>query len=175
MWIHLFRHGIAVDPDDPSCPTDPERPLTEKGRAKTRAAAKGMAALDIVPELLVTSPYLRARQTAEVVIDTLDCSEVETLVDEALVPAANPEALCALLRAHLAGAPPPTILCVGHAPNLDRVLAHLVGADDPFTQLKKAGLASIVLRGQTIGHRCGRLFALHPPSTLRRLAGTRRV
>ena len=174
MWIHLFRHGIAIDPEDPSCPTDPERALTDKGRSKTRAAAQGMAALDIEIDLLVTSPYVRARQTAEIVNDVLGGGKIQTLVDEALVPTANPDAVTSLLREHIAGgAQPEAIMCVGHAPNLDRVIAHLVGADEPITQLKKAGLASILLRGQTIGHACGRLFALHPPSTLRRLGPTR--
>jgi phosphohistidine phosphatase len=172
VWIHLFRHGIAVDLQDPSCPTDPERPLTEKGRSKTKAAAQGIASLDLVPELLVVSPYTRARQTAEIVLTTLGCSDVETLVEDALVPMANPEILSRRLREHVGGAErPPTILCVGHAPNLDRLLAHLVGADEPFTQLKKAGLASVQLRGTTIGHACGRLFAFYPPSVLRRLGG----
>jgi phosphohistidine phosphatase len=173
VWIHLFRHGIALDLEDPSCPTDPERPLTDKGRAKTRAAALGMMALDLVPDLLVVSPYLRARQTAEIVIDALDCGDVETLVEDALVPLANPESVSTRLREHVGDARPPVTLCVGHAPNLDRVLAHLVGADEPFTQLKKAGLASVQLRGTTIGHACGRLFALYPPSTLRRLGAGR--
>jgi phosphohistidine phosphatase SixA len=58
---------------------------------------------------------------------------------------------------------------VGHAPNLDWVVAHLVGADEPVTQLKKAGCASIELRSNIVGHGCGRLFAVLPPSTLRRL------
>lgn len=133
-----------------------------------------MAALGLVPELVVTSPYVRARQTAEIVTHVLGCGGVETIVDEALVPTAHPEAMPRLVREHLGpGAAPPIILCVGHAPNLDRVLAHLVGADEAFTALKKAGLASVQLRGHTLGHACGRLFALYPGSVLRRLGATR--
>ncbi|MBC8072206.1 MAG: phosphohistidine phosphatase SixA, partial [Deltaproteobacteria bacterium] len=51
MWVHLLRHGIAIDPSDPACPTDPERFLTEKGRSRTRSAAKGLRRIDIAPTL----------------------------------------------------------------------------------------------------------------------------
>lgn len=129
----------------------------------------GMAALDLIPDLVVTSTYVRARQTAEIAVRTLGCDDVEILVREALVPTADPERIVEVLREHTEDRSVSSLLCVGHAPNLDLVIAHLVGADQPFTQLKKAGLASIQTRGSTVGHAAGRLFALVPPSALRRI------
>ena len=66
MKLYLVRHGIADDRDDPKCPPDPKRRLTPEGIAKTRKAARGLATLDPSPELLLSSPYLRALETARV-------------------------------------------------------------------------------------------------------------
>src|SRR5277367_870696 len=60
MLLYLVRHGIAVDPNDPKSPPEPERPLTAKGVQKTRAAALGLQALGVKPDVLLSSPYVRA-------------------------------------------------------------------------------------------------------------------
>src|ERR1700684_3513817 len=67
--VYLIRHGIAVDREDPNCPPDTERPLTPKGIKRSRAAALGLRALDVKPDALLTSPWLRAAQTAEIFCD----------------------------------------------------------------------------------------------------------
>src|ERR1700733_5168555 len=66
MQLYLIRHGIAVDREDPNCPPDTERPLTPKGRKRSHAAALGLRALDVKPDAVLTSPWLRAAQTAEI-------------------------------------------------------------------------------------------------------------
>ena len=71
MILYLVRHGIAVDPNDPKSPSEPERPLTAKGVQKTRAAALGLQALGVKPDVLITSPYVRAAQTAEIFAEAL--------------------------------------------------------------------------------------------------------
>ncbi|HZI50406.1 MAG TPA: histidine phosphatase family protein, partial [Terriglobia bacterium] len=60
----FFRHGIAVDREDPSVTSDSERPLTEDGSRKTRAAAEGLNRMDVGFDRILTSPWLRASQTA---------------------------------------------------------------------------------------------------------------
>lgn len=165
MWVHLLRHGIAIDPTDPACPTDPDRFLTDKGKARVRLGARGLRALGIAPELVITSPYVRARQTAEIAREELgDSTEITS---DLLVPMAEPSLIVELLRAR----PEQNILCVGHAPNLDLVCAYLVGADDPVTSLKKAGCASIEIRHGRPGAGTGALVGLYPASALRRLGG----
>ena len=65
MLLYLVRHGIAVDREDPNSPPDPERPLTPRGMKRTHAAALGLAAMKIEPDAVLTSPWLRAVQTAQ--------------------------------------------------------------------------------------------------------------
>ena len=60
MQLFIVRHGIAIDREDPKCPPDPERFLTEEGIEKTRQAAKGVAEIGTVPDLMLSSPYVRA-------------------------------------------------------------------------------------------------------------------
>src|SRR5947208_16741706 len=74
MELYIVRHGIAIDREDPQCPPDPERYLTEEGVEKTKGVAKGVAALGVAADLFFTSHYVRASQTAEIFADVLDYS-----------------------------------------------------------------------------------------------------
>jgi phosphohistidine phosphatase len=163
MDVYLFRHGIAIAPADPACPPDPERWLTEAGVERTRAAARGLRALGISPEVVLSSPYVRARQTADIAIQELNLSTDALREVNALTPTGDPDDVLAALAEHDAGA----VLCTGHAPNLDRVLARAAGAPRVFTALKKAGLAVLSLAPPQPGR--GQLVALYPARTLRTL------
>lgn len=165
MWVHLLRHGIAIDPTDPACPTDPERFLTDKGKTRARQGARGLRALGIAPEIVIASPYVRAQQTAEIACEEL--GGVARITSDMLVPMADPSRIVDELRARAEQ----NILCVGHAPNLDLVAAYLVGADDPVTSLKKAGCASIEIRHGRPGAGTGVLVGVYPASALRQLGG----
>ena len=66
MQLYVVRHGIAIGREDPKCPPDAERYLTEEGVEKTREVAKGVAALGATADLFLSSPYVRAMQTAEI-------------------------------------------------------------------------------------------------------------
>ncbi len=166
MWVHLLRHGIAIDPTDPACPTDPERFLTEKGRGRTELAARGLRRVIELPTLILASPYVRARQTAEIALTAFG-TEIPLEITDALVPMADPSKLVEVLR----GRSEASILCVGHAPNLDLVAALLSGSDDPVTSLKKAGAASLEIRSGRPAAGNGVLVGVYPASVLRRLAG----
>jgi phosphohistidine phosphatase len=137
MILYFVRHGIAVDPTDPKSPPEPERPLTAKGVQKTRAAALGLRALGAKPDILITSPYVRAAQTAEIFAEALGFPTEKLRASDALMPTANPsEALKEIskLRAK-------EVMCFGHAPHLDQMISELAGAHGVFTSLKKAGVA----------------------------------
>src|SRR3954462_13841662 len=77
----FFRHGIAVDKDDTSVTSDAERPLTEEGTRKTRAAAEGLNRLEARYEKILTSPWVRAKQTAEIVAEVLGLAAPQELAE----------------------------------------------------------------------------------------------
>jgi phosphohistidine phosphatase len=160
VLVYLMRHGTAVDRADPACPPDPARPLTSEGRRRTSAAAKGLAAFGVVPVQIWTSPYLRAKETADIVREMLR-APLPPIETEALLPGAAPERIQSELRqARL-----DSVLCVGHLPHLDRLIAFLLGAARDVSALKKAGVAC--LEWPPRGH--ATLLWLATPRLLRKL------
>lgn len=141
MLLYLMRHGIAIDRDDPECPPEPERHLTPKGIEKTRGAANGLRSLKINPDMVLTSPYLRALQTAEIACVALEIPVSRIKRTDALLPGSSP----LMLIEELSKAKADEVICFGHAPNMDEVIAHATHASKPFTELKKAGAACIDL------------------------------
>jgi phosphohistidine phosphatase len=136
MILYLIRHGIAIDPTDPQAPPEAERPLTARGVQKTRAAALGFREAGVKPDILITSPYVRAAQTAEIFAEALGFAPEKIRVSEALKPSANPADILKEVG-HLRAK---EIACFGHAPHLDLTIAQLAGARGPLTELKKAGV-----------------------------------
>jgi phosphohistidine phosphatase len=138
MRLFLMRHGIAIDREDPDCPPDSERYLTPKGIQRTRAAARGLRSLRIQPVALLTSPYVRAVQTGEVVCEVLGVDPKQLRTTDSLRPEAKPARLAEELG-RLGG----EVICFGHAPQLDEFIAHALKATAPFTALKKSGVACL--------------------------------
>ena len=134
-----MRHGIAIDREDPDCPSEAERYLTPKGVERTRAAGKGLAELRIKPTALLTSPYVRAVQTGELVCEELDLDPKKLRATDALKPEAKP----ARLAEELAKLSDKEVICFGHAPHMDEFIAYAVKAPESFTSLKKAGVACV--------------------------------
>jgi phosphohistidine phosphatase len=163
MILYLVRHGIAVDRSDPKCPPEAERPLTARGVQKTRSAALGLRALGVKPEMLITSPYVRAAQTAEIFAEALGFTVEKIRVSESLKPAENPSEILKELSRLRAK----EVACFGHAPHLDLLIAQLGGARGPFTALKKAGVASFE---ETSGRGHWELRWILTPKVLRELA-----
>ncbi len=163
MRLYLFRHGPAQEqaPDG----GDDLRALTAKGIKRTRVCARGLARLIDAPEVLLTSPKLRAAQTADIVAEVLKVK-----------PHALPELAQGspqkLLR-KLAKLNPPTVMIVGHEPMLSQLIALVCTGDASceFAPLKKAGCACLQWDDPSVNHATpGRLLWLAPPSMLRKLA-----
>src|SRR5258708_12388999 len=93
MQLYIVRHGIAIDREDPKCPPDPERYLTEEGVEKAKQVAKGVAALGVTGELFLTSPYVRAAQTAEIFASALEYARQKIRRTGLLLPGAEPSHL----------------------------------------------------------------------------------
>lgn len=162
MILYLVRHGIAVDRTDPKSPPEPERPLTAKGVQKSRQAALGLADLGVKPDVILTSPFVRAAQTAEIFAEALGIPQDKIRACEALKPAGNPaDVLKDAVRLKAKEA-----MCFGHAPHLDQMIAQLAGARGMFTSLKKAGVACLE---QGTGGRWELLWIV-TPKMLRQLA-----
>ncbi|MGH9733141.1 MAG: phosphohistidine phosphatase SixA [Candidatus Acidiferrales bacterium] len=163
MILYIVRHGIAVDKTDPKAPPDPERPLTAKGIQKTRAAALGLKELGVKPDVLITSPYVRAAQTAEIFAEALGFPTAKVRVTDSLKPPASPADFIKEIS-HLKGK---EVMCFGHAPHLDQLIAQMVGARAVFTELKKAGVACLERTGT---HSTWHMISILTPKALRQLA-----
>ena len=143
MDLYIVRHGIAIDREDPKSPTEPERFLTEEGIEKTKQVAKAIAALGLHADLMVSSPYVRAMQTAAIFAKALDYPEQKIRQSESLLPGAEPNLIMReLVREKNAS----SVFCFGHAPHVDRLLAAAVGSQRQIATMKKAGVAYIELK-----------------------------
>jgi phosphohistidine phosphatase len=164
MQLYLIRHGIAVDREDPNCPPDTERPLTPKGMKRSHASALGLRVLEVKPNAVLTSPWLRALQTAEIFCEAMGYPVKKIIRTDALKGTSAPSDLLRELQSMKAK----VVLCFGHEPHLHLVIAHVLHTSAKITELKKAGLALLEL--ERISPPQGRLIALYPSSTLRQLA-----
>jgi len=162
MQLYIVRHGIAIDREDPKCPPDPERYLTEEGIEKTRQVARGVAALDAKAGLFLTSPYVRARQTAEIFADTLGYAKQKIRHSDLLLPGAEPSFLFRELAKEKQAS---SVFLFGHAPQLDDLIATALSSKKHLTALKKAGVALIELK--RVSPPIGVLVWLATPKLLR--------
>ncbi len=163
MQLYIVRHGIAIDREDPKCPPDPERYLTEEGVEKTAQVAKGVAALGIAGDLFLTSPYVRAVQTAEIFANALDYAKQKIRRTDMLLPGAEPSHIFRELAREKQAS---SVFLFGHAPQLDDVIATALGSKKHLTALKKAGVALVELK--RISPPIGALVWLAIPKLLRR-------
>jgi phosphohistidine phosphatase len=135
----LFRHGIAVDAEEWEGP-DEERPLTRKGVERTREVASALLRLGVTPTYVLSSPLIRALETARILQD-IHGVRTNIQVCEELFPDAPPEKFFPLLTSLTAE---PCVLCVGHEPHLSSVASLMVfGKPTGGLALKKAGAALI--------------------------------
>ncbi len=164
MHLYIVRHGIAVDREDSKCPSDPERFLTEDGIEKTKEVAKGLAKIAETADLLLTSPYVRAVQTAEIVASALDYPKQQIRKTEALLPGAEAQQL---FRELAKDKNLSDVFVFGHAPDVDELIATAVGSKHHITALKKAGAALLELT--RLVPPSGQLVWLATPKLLRRI------
>jgi phosphohistidine phosphatase len=137
----LVRHGIAIEAEkwDGS---EENRPLTAKGKKRTRQAAAGLAALGCKPTRLFSSPLVRAYDTARLLRATV-CPTLKVETRDELAAGASPEQMLSLLRSIPAES---VAVCVGHEPLLGAVAGILLcGKPIAGLALKKAGAALIHL------------------------------
>jgi phosphohistidine phosphatase len=139
MRCLLFRHGIAVSPENWKG-KESERPLTQEGHDRTRKAAEGLRRLDLQPTHILCSPFTRAQETAGIAREVLPGKSDIRLCPE-LVFDQSPLLLFPILQGYAKDA---TVLCVGHEPHLGQTAALMVcGKACPGLSMKKAGACLI--------------------------------
>jgi phosphohistidine phosphatase len=157
MNCYFLRHGIAEEPGSWRGPDD-ERPLTRDGVARMEREARGIDDLSLDLDVIVTSPLLRARQTAEIVGQRL--KRRNSIVQDArLAHGFDAEHCRAILADH---ADAQSIMLVGHEPTMSETIGRLIG--DASIELKKATLACVELSQPSA--RSGTLIFLIPPKIL---------
>lgn len=145
MQLYLLRHAIAVDPGAPGIDHDADRYLSDEGVARMRQATAGMRRLELTFDRVVSSPYVRAWQTAE--IAAAACAPgVELETAESLRANRNPTGFLAELRA--GNWDGKSVLAVGHEPCLSQLMGLLLKSPALSVDFKKAALCQLTLFGQ---------------------------
>jgi len=166
MDLYLLRHAIAVDAEHFDG-EDSERPLTPEGQKKMRRIAKGMQALQLSFEVILSSPYRRAQETAGIVAARFNMRRHLRLTD-LLTPSGNRPALIQEIAKLAERAE--SIMLVGHEPYLSTLAAKLVfGRPAAGLIFKKGGLCKLVIDRIRFG-RCAELEWLLTPRQLMALA-----
>lgn len=162
MKVLLIRHGIAVDRIE--AVTDADRELTKIGRKRMKQIARGLHCLIDSIDVLVSSPLIRAVETAEIVAREYGAMKFSTAA--ALSPGRDLQAILETLRIHKSAE---TIALVGHEPSLSLFASwSLTGLHESFMELKKGGVCLLEFAAPpAAGH--AKLRWLLAPSQLRHL------
>jgi len=154
MKVYFLRHGDAGDPNAWKG-DDSERPLSAEGRERTALEGRALASMNLKLDAMLTSPLLRARQTAALVAEAL---KMRVDDDERIVNL-NARKLQDVVKDHRDAA---AIMLVGHEPSMSETISDVVGGGR--IDLKKGGLACFEVRDETCER--GRLLWLIPPKVL---------
>jgi len=136
MEIYILRHGIAEEAK--AGVPDAQRALTDAGREKLRAVLERARDAGVKPSLILTSPYKRAAQTAQMAGQTLGCRKIAEC--DALKPDSAPPQVWEAIRKQRGES---ALLLAGHEPLLGLTVAYLLGAPHLQVDLKKAALVRI--------------------------------
>jgi phosphohistidine phosphatase len=165
--LTLLRHAKSVQ--DPIYAVDRERPLADRGRGDAEAVGKFFSQAEILPDLIASSPAVRARQTAEILART--AGYMAGIRWEETVYAAGADALLAVVR----GLPDQVehALLIGHNPGFEELAALLIGTECGVT-LPTAAAAHFEIDAERWSEVCagaGRLQWLITPKLLKKKAG----
>lgn len=138
MDLFVLRHGDAGRRST-AFRDDSKRPLTVEGKNEVGEISKGLLALGIEFDYIITSPLLRSKETAEIVFNTLKCKNQMNEWDE-LKPEGNKLQLYKKLSTLKQDS---SVLIVGHEPFLSELVGEAISSGDSRIALKKAGLARI--------------------------------
>jgi phosphohistidine phosphatase len=168
MYLYLIRHGIAVDLDpinpDPTA-SDLARSLTKIGRKKIKQVAKHLQMSGLAFDTILSSPLVRAHQTAEILVAQNLSSQLEISTD--LAPAGNLQSWITWWESRSTDKPISKLALVGHEPNLSEWAELLiVGSIQHRLILKKGGVIGLKFPTSQISLGTAQLHCLIPPKYL---------
>ena len=135
--LYLIRHGVAEERGE-RWPDDSKRPLSDDGMVRFRKAARGFAQLGTTLDVVLTSPLVRARQTAEIVAQAF-AARPPVVLSDALAPGGTYESLLADIAKQ---ARQDRLALVGHEPGIGQLAARLSGSRRPL-EFKKGAICCI--------------------------------
>jgi phosphohistidine phosphatase len=138
MLLYLLRHAEAVD----HAVSDAARALTEKGIAQAAKVGKFCLRNDFAPEIVLSSPYRRAEQTATLAAEEMNAGKVQIVnfLASGMDPANAAEELAAYLKFR-------SVMIVGHEPDFSRLAAFWLGLpSNENIHLRKASLTLLIVR-----------------------------
>jgi phosphohistidine phosphatase len=145
MELYFLRHAIAAERGGPKYTDDGLRPLTAQGREKMHHASLGMLALGLKFDTFLTSPFLRARQTAEIVARAYKMKNKKIHITNNLLPPASIEELLREIQNHFPKSK--NILLIGHEPHLTQMISCLLKCSNPLEiDFKKGGLCCLSVK-----------------------------
>jgi phosphohistidine phosphatase len=160
--LYLIRHGLAEERGE-AWPDDAKRPLSDEGMSRLRKEARGLARLGVSFDVILTSPFVRARQTAEIIAGGIDPRPHLTNVDS-LTPDGSYAAVLNDLAKQVRRS---RIALVGHEPSIGELAARLVGSRHPIP-FKKGAICCIEVHSLPPGGP-GNLLWFVSPKLLRSL------
>ncbi len=164
MELFLLRHGLAVERGTPGFEDDATRPLTTKGEKQLRKTCAALRKMGLDFDLILSSPLIRAKQTAKIVAKELKLKK-RLKYSDALKPGGDAKKLIAELN-HLKPASE-KILLVGHEPDLSELISLLVtGGLELQLDFKKGGVCKLELETLRAG-KCATLAWLLTPKQMR--------
>ena len=164
--LYILRHGIAVDRGSAGFSDDSKRPLTPEGKKKMKEIMTGLVNAGLDLDWIVSSPLVRARETAEIVADELGTRAPLDLCD-ALRPGGSPEDLIAYLAKQ---ASRKRVMVVGHEPDLSELAARLIGAGRHVQLAFKKGGCCLITFLEFPPKSPGQLVWWLTPKLMRKLA-----
>lgn len=163
--LYIMRHGVAVTRGTEGISDDAKRPLTPDGKQKMREIAAGLTRLGCELDWIVSSPLVRAVESAEIVGEALG-TDVPMDFCDALCPGGSPEAVIAFLAKR---SNRKRVLVVGHEPDLSEMAARLLGAGRHANFALKKGGCCLITFDEFPPVSPGRLVWWAPPRLLRKL------
>jgi phosphohistidine phosphatase len=168
MRIYLVRHGDAIDRGTPGINSDAERWLTDRGREEAGWTANALRQLNVKPDLILSSPYVRAYQTGEIIGGVIGPSATPETSDNLIYGGS----FAGILNDISAHGDPTQVVLTGHMPSIGELVGWLCWNDRlSVVRMRTAGMARVDLPDDHIAPGWGDLRWLLPPKASQRLLG----
>lgn len=159
MNLYIIRHATAVERGTPGYEDDSQRPLTDAGRKRMKRIVNGLSEIGVELDAILTSPFVRARDTAMIVAKEFDIKDRVSLSDN-LIPPGNFETLISEIRENY---DVQNLALVGHEPMLSSLISWLTTGNTAMkVVLRKGGVAYLSTENLYVNGRAALQWLLTP-------------